>query len=259
MMRQRNVYFGATIVGALFLTAALFAQSKATGSSSGKGTPAKTTSAKAPAKAAPATAAKAGTAKAATPADFVAGRAVLDKYCAGCHNDKVKSGGLSMAGLDLSKIAQHAEVGEKIVVKLRAGMMPPVGMPRPDAKTYESLASTIEKQLDLAAALKPNLTAPGVHRLNRREYANAVRDLTLVEVDPAAVLPVDDAVFGFDNNAGALTSSPALIEAYISAASKISRAALGHEVGLQQKVYTAPSDYSQTSGAEGLMFGSRGG
>lgn len=191
--------------------------------------------------------------------DYKAQNTVVNKYCLGCHNDTAKSGGLSMVGLDLAKIAQNADMGEKIVTKLRAGMMPPVGLPRPDAKTYDLLAGSIEHQLDLAAAAHPNLTAPGVHRLNRSEYANAVRDLTMVDVDPAALLPVDDAVFGFDNNAGALTSSPALVEAYVAAAAKISRAALGHGTDIQQKVYTAPSDYSQVNGMEGMMFGSRGG
>src|SRR5262249_24834636 len=156
-------------------------------------------------------------------------------------------------------IGQNPELGEKLVTKLRAGMMPPVGMPRPDAKTYDALAGSIERQLDRAAAARPNLTAPGVHRLNRAEYANAVLDLTGVSVDPAALLPVDDAVFGFDNNAGALTSSPALVEAYVAAAAKISRAALGHGTDIQQKVYPAPSDYSQVNRMEGMMFGSRGG
>jgi hypothetical protein len=190
---------------------------------------------------------------------LAAENATVKKYCAGCHNDTAKSGGLSLVSLDLAKIASQPELGEKLVTKLRAGMMPPVGMPRPDAKTYASLSGAIERQLDRAAATRPNLTAPGVHRLNRSEYANAVRDLTLVDVDPAALLPVDDAVFGFDNNAGALTSSPALIEAYVAAAAKISRAALGHGTDVQQKVYTAPSDYSQVYPMEGLTFGSRGG
>jgi hypothetical protein len=185
--------------------------------------------------------------------------AVVNKYCLGCHSDQMKAGGLSLAGVDLTKIAQKPELGEKLVTKLRAGMMPPVGMPRPDAKTYDQVAGMIERQLDRAATTQPNLTAPGAHRLNRAEYANAVWDLTGVAVDPAALLPVDDAVFGFDNNAGALTSSPALIEAYIAAAAKISRAALGHGTDFQQKVFTAPSDYSQVHPMEGMTFGSRGG
>jgi hypothetical protein len=190
---------------------------------------------------------------------FALQKAVLNKYCQGCHNDKLKTGGFSLEGLDLATIGKHPDIGEKMVTKLRAGMMPPVGLPRPDAKTYDMLASSIEHQLDFAAVAQPNLTAPGVHRLNRSEYANAVLDLTRVDVDPAALLPVDDAVFGFDNNAGALTSSPALIEAYVAAAAKISRAALGHGTDVQQKIYTAPSDYSQVNHEEGTMFGSRGG
>jgi mono/diheme cytochrome c family protein len=197
--------------------------------------------------------------KASVSSPFAQQKAVLNRYCQGCHNDKLKTGGFSLEGLDLATIGKHPDIGEKMVTKLRAGMMPPAGLPRPDAKTYDMLASSIEHQLDLAAAAQPNLTAPGVHRLNRSEYANAVRDLTLVDVDPAALLPVDDAVFGFDNNAGALTSSPALIEAYVAAAAKISRAALGHGTDIQQKVYTAPSDYSQVYGQEGMLFGSRGG
>jgi hypothetical protein len=185
--------------------------------------------------------------------------AVFDQYCVGCHNDKVNAGRLSLEGLNLEKIAQKPELGEKLVTKLRAGMMPPAGMPRPDAKTYDRMAGSIERELDRGATARPNLTAPGVHRLNRAEYANAVLDLTGVTVEPATLLPVDDAVFGFDNNAGALSSSPALVEAYISAAAKISRAALGHGTDLQQKVYTMPSDYSQAHPMEGMTFGSRGG
>lgn len=197
--------------------------------------------------------------KAAPAGDSAANQAVLKKYCLGCHSDAAKAGGLSMAKLDLAKIAQNPELGEKLVTKLRAGMMPPVGLPRPDAKTYDTLAGSIERQLDRAAAAHPNLPAPGVHRLNRAEYANAVLDLTGVSVDPAALLPVDDAVFGFDNNAGALTSSPALVEAYVAAAAKVSRAALAHGTDIQQKVYLAPSDYSQMNRMEGMAFGSRGG
>jgi hypothetical protein len=191
--------------------------------------------------------------------DFSESNAVINKYCLGCHNDKAKVGGLSLTGLDLATIGERPELGEKLVTKLRAGMMPPVNLPRPDTKTYNVVASSIEEELDRVAAAHPNLTPPGAHRLNRAEYANAVRDLTLVDVDPAALLPVDDAVFGFDNNAGALTSSPALIDAYVAAAAKISRAALGHGTDPQQKVYPAPSDYSQVYHEEGTMFGSRGG
>ncbi len=184
---------------------------------------------------------------------------MVDKYCAGCHNDKVKSGGFSLNGLDLAQIGGHAETGEKIVRKLRAGMMPPSGIPRPDAATYASLAGSLERQLDLAASAKPYFAPPGVHRLNRREYANSIRDLLAVEVDPATLLPVDDSSYGFDNMAGTLGSSPALVEAYVAAASKISRLAMGHELGTAQKTYLAPPDYSQNRRSEDLPFGTRGG
>jgi mono/diheme cytochrome c family protein len=235
-MRIRTIYVSAGLPAVFWAAGALWAQSEA-----------------------PKAALKQAALKPAVATSFVQQKAVLNRYCQGCHNDKLKTGGFSVEGLDLATMGKHPDVGEKMVTKLRAGMMPPVGLPRPDAKTYDILASSIEHQLDLAAAAQPNLTAPGVHRLNRSEYANAVRDLTLVDVEPAALLPVDDAVFGFDNNAGALTSSPALIEAYVAAAAKISRAALGHGTDIQQKVYTAPSDYSQVYGQEGMLFGSRGG
>ncbi|MFM2126223.1 MAG: hypothetical protein RL328_2674 [Acidobacteriota bacterium] len=218
---------------------ASWAQSNNTASTKAKAAPAK-------AKAAPAT-------------DFAAHNATMKRYCVGCHNDTAKAGNLTLASVDLAKINQNAELGEKLITKLRAGMMPPIGLPRPDAKASDGMASAIERELNAAAAAHPNLTAPGVHRLNRAEYANAVLALTGVTVDPASLLPVDDAVFGFDNNAGALTSSPALVEAYVAAAAKISRAALGHGTDIQQKVYPAPSDYSQVNRMEGMMFGSRGG
>ncbi|HEY2384353.1 MAG TPA: DUF1592 domain-containing protein [Terriglobia bacterium] len=186
-------------------------------------------------------------------------RAVLDEYCVSCHNDKAKTGGLSLQGLDVARIGEHAEIGEKIVRKLRAGMMPPPDMKRPDAATYDFLASSLEKRLDLAAAAKPTFTPPGPHRLNRREYANAIHDLLGMEVDPATFLPVDDTSDGFDNIAGALGTSPALVESYVSAAAKISRLALGHEFSTVQKSYVVPSDYSQTRQVEGMSFGTRGG
>jgi hypothetical protein len=185
--------------------------------------------------------------------------AVVNSYCLGCHNDKVKSGNLSLTGIDMAKIGQHAEVGEKIVRKLRSGMMPPAGLPRPDATTYNLLAVNLERQLDLTGAAKPYYPPPGAHRLNRREYANSVRDLLALEIDPATLLPVDDASYGFDNMAGTLGTSPALVEAYVSAAAKVSRAALGHEMNASMRNYLAPADYSQNDHAEGLAFGSRGG
>jgi hypothetical protein len=186
-------------------------------------------------------------------------QAVFKRYCSGCHNAKVRSGGFSMEGLDFGRIADRPELGEKIVLKLRAGMMPPSGMPRPDAATYNTLAGDLEHQLDLAAAAKPAFPAPGPHRLNRQEYANGIRDLLALEIDAAVILPVDDSSYGFDNMAGTLGSSPALVDSYMSAAAKISRLALGHELQPTLKVYTSPPDNSQNRHVEGLPFGSRGG
>jgi hypothetical protein len=186
-------------------------------------------------------------------------RAVLDEYCVGCHNQRLTSGGLRLDNLDIADIGSHAEVGEKIVRKLRAGVMPPPDVKRPDKATYEFLAGSLEKRLDVAAAARPVYTPPGPHRLNRREYANAIYDLLDMEVDPGSFLPVDDTSDGFDNIASALNTSPALVESYVSAAAKISRLAMGHETAASQKMYVAPSDLSQTHQMEGMQFGSRGG
>ena len=184
---------------------------------------------------------------------------LLTQYCITCHNSKAKAAGLALDGTDLlAHVSQNAEVFEKVVRKLRAGMMPPPGAPRPDPAVLQTLAAGFENELD-RAAVKPNLVAPGVHRVNRTEYANAIHDLLGLDVDPAAFLPVDDSSSGFDNVAGSLTVSPALVEGYMSAAGKISRLALGHETAPQEKKYIAPQDYSQENHVEGLPFGTRGG
>src|ERR1019366_4763530 len=153
----------------------------------------------------------------------------------------------------------NAEAWEKVVRKLRAGMMPPLNARRPEPAAYESFIETVETQIDKSAASKPYLVAPGVHRMNRVEYANAVRDLLGLDVDPAGYLPVDDASSGFDNVAGALSISPALIEGYLSAAGKISRTALGIDITPQQKKFIAPQDLSQEGHMQGLPSGTRGG
>ena len=190
---------------------------------------------------------------------LAAQRALLDQYCVTCHNQKLKTGGLALDNLDLARIGENAETWEKVVRKLRAGMMPPQGMPRPNAAAYESLASAIEKAIDRAAANNPHLSVPGVHRANRTEYANAIRDLLALEIDPAAYLPADDSSYGFDNVASGLGVSPALVEGYVSAAAKISRLALGHETAPSRKIYHVREDYSQEQQMEGLPFGTRGG
>jgi hypothetical protein len=182
---------------------------------------------------------------------------VLDKYCVTCHNATINTANLKLDRLDLARLGDDAATAERVVRKLRAGMMPPAGMPRPDAATLDGLIGWLENELDRTAV--PHLPPPGLHRLNRVEYANAIRDLLALEVDTAKFLPSDDSTKGFDNIAGALTMSPALVEAYLSAAGKISRLAIGNVSTPTQAVYDAPTDTSQNAHVEGLPFGTRGG
>jgi mono/diheme cytochrome c family protein len=189
--------------------------------------------------------------------DAAAQRKMLDQYCVGCHNEDDRVANLFLDKLDIAHLSDHAEIGEKIIRKLRAGMMPPSGMPRPAPAAMESLIRSMESQLDKAAVT--NLTPPGIHRLNRTEYANAIRDLLALEVDATKFLPSDDSTRGFDNIAGALTLSPALMEAYLSAAGKISRLAIGDVSAPTQAVFEVPPDTAQNYHIEGLPFGTRGG
>lgn len=184
-------------------------------------------------------------------------RALLDKYCVTCHNQRLKTAGLMLDKIDVEHMHNDAEVMEKVVRKLRAGMMPPAKMPRPDAAVLESMVTFMEKELDRNATA--NLTPPGMHRLNRTEYTNAVRDVLALQVDATKFLPPDDSTRGFDNIAGALTLSPALMEAYLSAAGKISRLAVGDVSTPTQAVYEVPNDTAQNYHIEGLPFGTRGG
>jgi hypothetical protein len=187
-------------------------------------------------------------------------RAFVNQYCTGCHNEKAKVGGLTLDTIDVSHVAANGEVWEKVVRKLRAGMMPPAGAKRPDRPAAEAFTTWLESELDRAVAAKPHLESAGLHRLNRREYANAVRDLLALEVDVNALLPADDSSFGFDNMVSSLGISSALLEGYLSAASKISRLAIGDRTAVpNQKTYVAPSDLSQNEHIEGLPFGTRGG
>jgi mono/diheme cytochrome c family protein len=197
----------------------------------------------------------------ATPA--AAHRAVLDKYCVTCHNDRMKTAGLSLAAIDVTSVGTNAEVWEKVVRKLRAGAMPPPGSPRPDQASYDSFATYLETSLDRMALTAPN---PGrtdaFHRLNRAEYRNAVRDLLAVDVDVSSLVPADAAdQHGFDNMAGVLSVSPALLERYVSAARKISRLAIGvAPPGATIETYTVPLNFLQDDRvSDDLPFGSRGG
>jgi hypothetical protein len=187
-------------------------------------------------------------------------RGFLDQYCVGCHNERAKTAGLMLDKMDVAQISDHAEVWEKVVRKLRAGMMPPAGAKRPDKATTVTFASMLEANLDTSARNKPNPGAPALHRLNRNEYANAVRDLLALEIDATALLPADDSSAGFDNNADSLGVSPALMERYLAAASKISRLAIGDKtIQLSEKTYAVPNDLTQNYHVEGLPFGTRGG
>lgn len=187
-------------------------------------------------------------------------RAVVNRYCVGCHNDKLRSGGIALTSLDPQHMDRDPATWEKVVVKLRAGMMPPARAPRPDTATIKEMASAIERELDHAAALHPNPGRPALHRLNRTEYANSVHDLLDLEIDPASLLPADDMSHGFDNMAEVLNVSPALMAGYISAAGKISRAALGdRNAAPADETYHLPSTLSQTRHIEGTPVGTRGG
>ena len=204
----------------------------------------------------PAPKTKSATSPSAAP-DVATERTLVDQYCVVCHNAKLKTANLLLDQLDLAHLWDHAAIGEKVVRKLRAGMMPPTGMRRPDPATLESLIRWMEHELDRDAAT--HLPPPGLHRLNRTEYANAIRDLLALEVDATKFLPPDDSTHGFDNIAGTLTMSPALMEAYLSAAGKISRLAIGDVSAPTQAVFDVPADTAQNYHIEGLPFGTRGG
>ena len=194
---------------------------------------------------------------AAKPADPSAARKVMDQYCVTCHNEKTKTADLLLDKLDLANLDEHTEIGEKVIRKLRAGLMPPTGMPRPDAATMETFIGWMEDELDRTAST--HLPAPGLHRMNRAEYTNAIRDLLALEVDATKFLPVDDSTRGFDNQVAALTMSPALMEAYLSAAGKISRLAIGNFTAPTQWTWDVAADTAQNHHVEGLPFGTRGG
>ena len=188
-------------------------------------------------------------------------RAVLDQYCVTCHNQTARTAELLLDQADVENIGDGPEVWEKVLKKLRAGAMPPAGMPRPDQATYDSFATYLETALDSASAAHPNPGRPVLHRLNRVEYANAVRDLLAVEIDGATLLPADDSRHGFDNIGDVLTVSPALLERYLSAARKISRLALGDpDISPVFEGYNVPKYFVQDDRmSEALPFGSRGG
>src|SRR5215471_17611257 len=185
---------------------------------------------------------------------------LVTKYCVTCHNEKAKTGGLTLEQLDVDHPAANAETWEKVVRKLRAGLMPPSGAARPDRATLETLRSTLESSIDTAATQHKNPGVTALHRLNRSEYANAVRDLINIDVDVSTMLPADDSSEGLDNIADVLGTSPALIERYVSAAAKISRLAIGDtDIGPISTTYKVRGDLTQDGHIEGLPVGTRGG
>jgi hypothetical protein len=186
--------------------------------------------------------------------------AMVKQYCVTCHNDRAKAGGLSLASFDAAQVVSHVDLAEKMVRKLRAGMMPPPGARRPDGTLLIDLASAIESQIDRAAALNPNPGFRPFQRTNRAEYARAIRDLLDIEVDVNTFLPPDTISNGFDNVADAQTLSPTLTEGYLRAASQISRLAVGDRNATPTSVtYKIPRAKSQMAHVDGAPVGTRGG
>jgi hypothetical protein len=188
-------------------------------------------------------------------------QAIVNRYCTTCHSTRMKAGNLVLAGLDVTAVDSDPELWEKVVRKLRNGLMPPAGSPRPDEATYQRFLTTLQDKLDAHAARQPN---PGrteiAHRLNRIEYRNAVRDLLAVEVDVTDLLPADDSSYGFDNIAGVLKMSPALVERYLAAARVISRTAVGSAPpNAAASIYRVSPEAQQHDRDERLPFGTRGG
>jgi hypothetical protein len=186
--------------------------------------------------------------------------ALINQYCVTCHNEKAKTAGLMLDKLDIDHAGEHAETWEKVVRKLRGGMMPPQGMPRPDQAKIDGLIAWLQTSLNQAAAAHPEPGRAPLHRLNRTEYANAIRDLLALKVDVTALLPADDESNGFDNIAEALRVSPSLLEAYLSASRAVSSLAVGDpKIGPVSQSIQVPPDLAQNDQIEGLPLGTRGG
>ncbi len=186
-------------------------------------------------------------------------RAFFDRYCVGCHNDRLRTANFSLQTADLAAVGDHPEIWERVIRKMRAGMMPPPGIPRPPLAQYETLRDWLESEIDQQAAAHPNPGSVVLHRLNRTEYRNAIRDLLDLDVDVSTLLPPDDSARGFDNIAGSLTISPTLLEAYTTAAGRVARLAVGFWKSPTEAAYIAPGDTSQTERLAGLPLGTRGG
>jgi mono/diheme cytochrome c family protein len=193
--------------------------------------------------------------------DISQSSSLINQYCATCHSTRLKTAGLVLENADLTAIAEHNDVWEKVVRKLRTGAMPPAGARRPDAASYDGLAASLEGALDRAAAAHPNPGRPGPHRMNRAEYANAIRDLLALDLgDVASLLPPDDSSFGFDNIADVLGFSSVLLERYVGAAERLSALAVGDtEIAPGSDTFILRQDYSQDQHVEGQPLGTIGG
>ena len=177
-----------------------------------------------------------------------------------CHNERAKVGGLALDSKDVDHVAADAATWEKVVRKIRTGMMPPSGARRPERSVLDGFAAELETRLDQAAPVGDALHAPALHRLNRTEYANAIRDLLALDVDVKALLPSDASSEGFDNIAEALAVSPSLVQGYVSAAMKISRRAVGDRTATPSQItYSPPGGLAQDRHIDGLPLGTRGG
>ena len=186
--------------------------------------------------------------------------ATVTKYCATCHSERTKAGGLALDKMDWDNIPAGAAVWEKSLKKLRVGMMPPPSAPQPDAATRGALINYLTTTLDRAAIEKPNPGRPVLHRLNRAEYANAVRDLLALDVDPSTLLPPDDSAYGFDNVGDVLGMSPVLLERFMEASNKVASLAIGDpDIGVAGQVFHIRQDASQDTHVEGLPIGTVGG
>ena len=207
--------------------------------------------------------ARVDTQNAQTPAARVASpeKALIDRYCATCHNQRTRAGNLVLDTLDVSAAGREPQTWEKVVRKVRTGMMPPSGAPRPERTALDAFAASIETTIDTVARTAPNPGAPALHRLNRAEYGNAVRDLLDLPIDASKLLPGDDSSGeGFDNMASTLSVSPALMQAYVTAAARISRLAIGDPtISAELVTYSPPRGLSQSGHREGMPLGTRGG
>ena len=193
-------------------------------------------------------------------AQIPAHRDLLNEYCITCHNARTRTADLALDELDLTQVPGDGAIWEEVIRKLRGGMMPPPNSRRPADSSLQELAAWLEETLDEAARANPEPGRAALHRLNRTEYGNAIRDLLDLEIDVTELLPADDEAYGFDNVADVLRVSPSLLEQYLTASRKISELAVGDpEIATISSVYRVPPDRAQSDHIEGLGLGTRGG